>query len=90
MMRAMAGIGVEPRAPTFDRTHAEAHEATRRAPPRAGEHGGLDECLDHRSGLGVVISSSSPQISCTFFFSTKSAAVSANAASFRRTSRSSS
>ena len=40
MMRAMARIGVEPDAPAFDRAHAEAHEPTGRAPPRAGEDRG--------------------------------------------------
>ena len=46
----------------------------------------VDQFKDHFPFLGVVLSSSSPQISRAFFFSTKRAAVSARALSLRLSS----
>ena len=90
MMRALPRIGVGPNAPAFDGAHTEPHQLTGWFLPRAGEDRLFDEGQDPHSELGAVPSSASPQIAWTFFFSTKSAAVSANAASLRRNSRSSS
>ena len=60
MMRTLARIGVEPRAPPFDRPDAEAHEPTGRARgARPHRHGGLDEQLgsplgSRRCDIGLV------------------------------------
>lgn len=91
MMRAVSRVfRVLLRAPAFHSAHAEPHRPTGGTTPRARLDGGLNERPNHRARLGSVVSSASPQISRTFFFSTRSAAVSAKAASFRRSSRSSS
>jgi hypothetical protein len=65
---------------------AEPHEGGSFMDTGTGPNGFVDKCDDHLPFLPAVGLSSSPQISWTFFLSTSSAAVSAKALSFRRSS----
>src|SRR5690606_19676226 len=68
-----------PTAPALESPPAQAQERGAAAPPRARTNGFLDKREHHLPLLASVVSSSSPPIAWTFFFSTRSAAVSASA-----------
>src|SRR5439155_9824173 len=69
--------------PAGDRARRDADLLACGVDSRSRADGLLDELADHSSLLGSVLSSSSPQIAWTFFWSTRSAAASASARSLR-------
>ncbi len=75
--------------PTLQHAAAHAQALTCTALSGTSCHGLIDKHQDHLPLLGAVLSSSSPQMASAFFLSTSNAAVSANAAFLRLSSRSS-